>query len=180
MYGNIQKNEAMRQADEKFIQFILSKGFTRETAAIDVIKRGWKFFQNKNYKTAMERFNQGWLLDPENADSYRGFAVLAAETNKPRTEVEKYFQMALTKNHGSTQAYADFGWYLITQNELDKAIVILQKGLKADSKAYNVRSTLAFISYLKKNYPQACKWAKDAKENGDKLEKGFLEDMCQR
>ena len=46
--------------------------------------------------------------------------------------------------------------------------------------ARNARSNMAFMYYLKNDFANACTWAREARINGDELEKGFLEEMCSR
>ncbi len=41
---------------------------------------GWRVhLQKKGVATAMKRFNQAWLLDPDSGDAFRGFAVMVME-----------------------------------------------------------------------------------------------------
>jgi Tfp pilus assembly protein PilF len=128
----------------------------------------------------MSRFNQAWLLDPENGDAYHGFALITSVRSSAPGEVERLFQLAISKPKVSAEAFVDYGRYLWTQKQLDKSLVQLNKALQLSSTAYNARSNISFVHFLKGDFGSACTWAKDAQKNGDQLEKGYLEDMCLR
>ncbi|WP_419798113.1 MAG: tetratricopeptide repeat protein [Terasakiella sp.] len=179
MYGGLFKNEAMLKADKEFVQYAKNRGFTRERAAKHYLMRAWEAVKEKNLKIAMKRFNQAWLLDPEDGDIYWGYGVLSDQMKRPFKESEKYFLMALDKERGSPRRYSDYGWFLISHKRLEEAKRLLKTGLEKDPTTFNARSNLAFIAYLEKDYLAACTLAKQAKVNGDFLEKGFLADMCQ-
>jgi Flp pilus assembly protein TadD len=88
--------------------------------------------------------------------------------------------MAVSKTEIDPNAFVDYGRFFWTQQQFDKSLVQLNKALQLSSTARNARSNIAFVYYLKGDFSSACKWAKEANQNGDKLEAGFLEDMCDR
>ena len=126
------------------------------------------------------RFNQAWLLDPENGNIYHGFAVVTAVRGGTPSEVEKLFLLALSKPKVDSVAFVDYGRFLWTQKQYEKSLVQLNKALERSSTARNARSNISMVYYLKGDFSNACEWAKAAQKNGDVLESGFLEDMCRR
>jgi len=82
-YGLLPKNAAQRAADE---QFIAETGQEfdgdRKKAAIDIAERGWYLLRHGDAATAMKRFNQAWLLDPENGSALWGMAALRSQAGK--------------------------------------------------------------------------------------------------
>ncbi len=180
MYGGREKTEAMKTADAAFIASIEKQGLSREEGAKRAIQSGWSYWAKRDIATAMSRFNQAWLLDPENGNAYHGFALVTSARGASPSEVERLFQLAVSKSKVAPVAFVDYGRFLWTRKQLEKSLVQLNKALQLSSTAHNARSNISFVHFLKGDFSSACNWAKDAQKNGDQLEKGFLEDMCRR
>ena len=82
-YGAIQKSEAQKVNDEKFIAAAdeIFKG-DRKKASQHSSLRGWQYVRQGNFSDAMRRFNQAWLLDNSNGSAIWGMAVFQAQTGK--------------------------------------------------------------------------------------------------
>jgi Tfp pilus assembly protein PilF len=180
MYGEREKNDAMKNADAAFIASIEKQGLSREEGAKQVIRSAWSYWTKRDIATAILRFNQAWLLDPENGDAYHGFALVTAVRGGSPVEVERLFLLAVSKPKVDPVAFVDYGRFLWTQKQLEKSLTQLNKALQLSSTAFNARSNISFVHYLKGDFGNACTWAKDAQKNGDELEKGYLEEMCRR
>lgn len=180
MYGEREKTEAMKNADAAFLALIEKQGLSRQEGAKQVVLSGWSYWTKRDIATAMSRFNQAWLLDPENGNTYHGFALVTSVRGGALSEVERLFQLAISKTKVDPEAFVDYGRFLWTQKQLEKSLMQLNKALQLSSTARNARSNISFVHYLKGDFGNACTWAKDAQKNGDELEKGFLEDMCRR
>ncbi|WP_136417971.1 hypothetical protein [Herbaspirillum sp. ST 5-3] len=180
MYGGREKTAKMKSADAALFAAVEKKGYSRQEAAKRAIQIGWSSWAKSDLATAMSRFNQAWLLDPENGNAYHGFALVTSVRGGAPSEVEHLFQMAISKSNVDPVAFVDYGRFLWTQKQLDKSLVQLKKALQLSPTARNARSNISFVHYLKGDASSACIWAKDAQKNGDELEKGFLEDMCHR
>ena len=169
----------MKKADAEFLESIRTQGLSRDEGAKQVVKLAWSYWAKGDLSTAMSRFNQAWLLNPENGNIYHGFAVITSTRGAPPEDVERFFQIAVSKPEVDSNVFVDYGRFCWTQKQLDKSLAQLNKALQLSSTARNARSNIAFVYYLKDDFPSACKWAKEADQNGDKLEEGFLEDMCE-
>lgn len=134
----------------------------------------------KDLSGAMRRFNQEWLLDPENGDVYHGFAVATAMRGGAPSDVESLFVLAVSKPKVHAEALVDYGRFLWTQKQFPKSLIQLHQSLVRSSTARNARSNIAMVHYLQQDFVGACEWAKAAQRNGDELEAGFLQDMCRR
>ena len=180
MYGGIEKNEAQKKADADLMAGIQARGQTLEQGSESAVRLGWEAFHKKDrdLTVAMMRFNQAWMLDPENGDAYHGFALVRHEQGSPPAEVEKYFQLAVSKPKVGINAYVDYGRFLWTQKKYQESLAQLHKALEIDPRAWKARSHISFVYYKMGDYASACEWAKKARENRDPLEKGYLEDMC--
>ena len=180
MYGERTKTAEMKKADAVLIDAIEKQGLSHQEAAARAIQTGWSYWRKNDLVTAISRFNQGWLFDPENGDAYHGFALVTSARGGAPSEVERFFLMAVSKSNISPEVFVDYGYFLWKQKQLEKSLVQLNKALALSSTAHNARSNIALVHYLKKDMASACTWAKAAQKNGDQLEKGFLEDMCSK
>lgn len=178
MFGNKMFSESQKIANREMFRKVEETGHSRQDASVYAIRKAWQFFRQQNLEMAMKRFNQAWLLDPENGDVYGGFAVLNAASLGPLETTEGFFKLAFAKENISSVSYVNYGWFLLNQKRFDEAQDILVEALAKNTRALNARSHMSFMFYLQKNYAKACAWAQDAKRNGDRLEKGFLKDMC--
>ncbi len=79
MYGEREKTVEMKNADAELIAAVEKLGLTRPEAAKRAIQTGWSYWEKRDLATAMLRFNQAWLLDPENGNAYHGFALVTSD-----------------------------------------------------------------------------------------------------
>lgn len=45
----------------------------------DATQRGWKAYYQGDFRTAIKRFNQGWMFDRENPEVYWGFGLIMGQ-----------------------------------------------------------------------------------------------------
>ncbi len=95
MYGgeNRIKTSSQIEADEKFISEMIDIAGSREEAAEGIVNGAWEFFEQGDIDIAMKRFNQAWLLDPQNIEAYKGFAAILEKRGQPE-EARKMLQKA--------------------------------------------------------------------------------------
>lgn len=180
MYGGQEKTETMKKSDEEFLAQNASMGYTRESGSKKCVELGWQYFFKGDVDTAMKRFNQAWLLNHDNGDAYHGFAVITAQRGGSAQEVEKYFRMALTKPEVTPTAYSDYARLLNMQGRHDEAIAQGQTALAVSPKARNARAQISYAYYSKKDAGQACRWGRQAKENGDAIDPpNYLAVICE-
>lgn len=84
MYGGMDRSQApeLKAADEKFIADVSRHYGSREKASRLWVEQGFKFYQQDDLGMAMRRFNQAWLLNPNNPDAYTGFASVLFDQGK--------------------------------------------------------------------------------------------------
>lgn len=114
MFGTEQgrvKTAAMRDADAVFIAEALRLEPTRTAAAQRSAALGWTCLRRGDLQTAMARFNQAWLLDPNLGASYHGFAVVRAEQGAPDAEIVALFKRAIAAGDAEPGASEDFARY---------------------------------------------------------------------
>jgi len=88
------RGDAIKSSDESYIAEV-TKTDKPDEAIKKLIQSGWEFVGKKEADTAMEKFNQAWLLDYENFNVYWGYAaVLGYQGNLDDSSI--YFDKALT------------------------------------------------------------------------------------
>ena len=97
MYGEVERTKEYKEIDEEFIQDCLKQFGTIDSSVAVQIDNAWRYYYNNDLKTAMKRFNQAWLLNPEYPDSYFGFASLL-ESQKNPTGANHYYKIGIEKD----------------------------------------------------------------------------------
>src|SRR5688572_21838395 len=84
MYGQpaIARPEHLKKADEDFIKEAVAGLGTREVASKAWHAQGEEYMQKRNLDFAMRRYNQSWLLNPNNYQPYWGFGRVMLESGK--------------------------------------------------------------------------------------------------
>ena len=84
MYGQpkVERSEFLKKADEDFIKQATGGFGSRESASKAWHEQAEKLMREGNVDYAMRRYNQSWLLNPNNYQPYWGFARIVAEQDK--------------------------------------------------------------------------------------------------
>lgn len=84
MYGQpqIERPDFLKKADGDFIKQATEGFGSREAASKAWHAQAEKFMREGNIDYAMRRYNQSWLLNPNNYQPYWGFARIVAEQGK--------------------------------------------------------------------------------------------------
>lgn len=179
MFGGVELTAAMKKANDDFLAAIEKTGLTRERASSQTAALGWQYFSKGDLSTAIKRFNQTWLLNPDNGNAYHGFAVVTAQRAGPLSDVEKYFRIAVSKPGVSPTAHVDFARLLNMTGHFDDAIAQAEKALAISPTARNAFSQISYAHYGKKDVAGACEWARRARENGNELDPpSYFETVC--
>ena len=93
MYGQpeIVRPDALKKADEDFVKKVVDGFGPGEAASKAWWAQAEKFMQKLDLDMAMRRYNQSWLLNPNNYQPYWGFGRVMLEQGKP-TEAIKYLE----------------------------------------------------------------------------------------
>jgi len=91
MYGEYEKTKWQKEADEQFFATALPDfDGDREAAAEHFARIAWNLYYAGDKSTAIKRFNQAWLLHPENQNALWGFAAISRERGKMESAVSFY------------------------------------------------------------------------------------------
>ena len=107
MYGRVEKSPDQQWADQEYIGTMTRGGVSREDAAEYAARLGWNYYHAANCTSAMRRFNQAWLLDPDNRNALWGFAVISLERGEIE-EATRYFRMAIETGPEDPSLHRDY------------------------------------------------------------------------
>jgi len=109
MYGGIPPTAEEAKGDQELISAIVKKLGSREAGAKDAIRLGFRYLARGDWRTAMKRFNQAWLLNGESAEVFWGFGAAFSYQGKFR-ESEEYFLKATARDPDNGRLLTDFGF----------------------------------------------------------------------
>ena len=156
MYGGQPKPKAMRDADAAFIEGSAQFGSRAHTSDMSVAL-GWSyFFERHDIAGAMRRFNQAWLLDPDNGDAFHGFAILVMERDQDAEAADALFRQGLAKPRQSPGIYLDYGRFLVGQKRPAEAIAPLRQALGVGDIGPDAEGLLTLALYESGDVAGAC------------------------
>lgn len=177
-YGNIQKTAEQLEYDQQFINDLLDEyDGNKKEASRKMTELGFQYLYEKgDFVTAMRRFNQAFLVEPDNADIYYGYGTIyfnLGEMDKARMQYDK----GLKINSEHSEMLTDYGTtYLgdfynniesnkeLANERLRIAEKYLNKSYKIDNKNSNTIYKLAVINMYLENCKEAWKYLKSAKK----------------
>jgi len=185
MYGGVQKTPEMLEADRAFISMFESKGISRDVAANDAVERGWRALHAGDLRTAIKRFNQAWLLDPENGASYWGMAAVVGDRDRDFVQTDALFQRALELLADDSDLHVDYGRFLSqlfgferrtgnaqkASDALERSTTSFRRALELNPKARDAHAALAQNLFLQQDLDGAYRHLRTAIERGEG--KGF-------
>jgi Tfp pilus assembly protein PilF len=156
MFGNQPKTPAMLAADQKLITDAARFGSRAETSDRNVAL-GWQYFsQKQDIATAMKRFNQAWLLDPDNGDSFHGFAIMVMERDQDEKAADDLFRQGIAKPRQSPGIWLDYGRFLIKTRRPADAIAPLRKAITFPRMGPDAQALLAMSLFQSGDAAAAC------------------------
>jgi len=157
MYGNQTKSPEMQAADEQFIAGAAKLGYNRAQASDKSVQLGWQyFFQRHDIATAMKRFNQAWMADPDNGDAFHGFAILIMEGDHDVPQADGLFQQGIAKPRQSPGIWLDYGRFLLTTNKAASAVPVLRKAITFPDIGPDAEALLTLALYRSGDVTAAC------------------------
>ncbi len=136
MYGGQPKTETQRKADEDFIRRAVAEAGSRAAASDRLVEQGWRYLtQQRDVSRAMRRFNQAWLLDPDNGGAYHGFALVVITRDRDEKQAEELFERAIAAPRQSRNAMTDYGRFLLMAGRPQRAVPLLEKAAAAGGSA---------------------------------------------
>jgi len=191
-YGGIKRTPEQAQADQKFTDYMVQRFGNRDKAADDAIRRGFAFLAQADWRMAMKRFNQAWLLSPDKPEVPWGFGAALSYQGEFEAS-EKYFQEAVSLAPKNGRLLTDFGflyqfWATKGTKDKTKREVRLNHSVDLFEQAAQLESTYertyfdwAISLYFKKDYAGAWKKISEAEKLGGKtIDQKFIADLTKK
>jgi len=180
-YGNTEKTEGQKEADERLIKTMLEHESSLEKASNLFINLGFQFLYKNDMETAMYRFNQAYLLNPTNTDIYWGFGAIYMTLGQYEKAKEQYEEgLKITPNN--THLLTDYGTYFMWQHsalqptdtekamiKLDSAMTYLSKSYKIDPADQQTTFKLSILYLTKGDCTNAWKYYDECKSLGGQV-----------
>lgn len=159
MYGQpeIERPEPLVQADKDFIHTVSTQFGSREEASKIWYAQGDKFLNQRNYDFAMRRYNQSWLLDPNNYQPYWGFARILMEKNNIDAAIKhlEKSESLIDDSYQEVALLSDMGIAYTIKGNFTKANDSFIKSTKIDPSYPNSWRRWAFSLFEQGKYKEA-------------------------
>jgi len=113
---------------DKFIKQTIKDTGSREKAIEFGLNWAWGCYHDKDFKTAMKRFNQVWLLDNNNAEVYWGFGLLLKEKGQ-LNEALKMYNKAIELDPNMAEVYNNRGNIYKDRKQVELALSDFAKAI---------------------------------------------------
>ena len=133
LWEELTKTPKMYEADRAFIEGIakLYNGDLKKGATYSVLE-GWDAFGKGDFNIAIRRFNQAWLLDPENGEIYYGFALVSHLRGEALVETEVWLMQAERLMPNDVSLLSDYAQVLEDNKDPARAKTYWEKALAID------------------------------------------------
>ena len=178
MYGGMDRSAYpdLKKADEDFIASTTKHYGSRQAAAQHWVEQAFSYHQRGNWPKAMARFNQAWLLDPENPEVYWGFGALLHDQGE-NCEAMEMVQMADEVGLDSiiepnrAMLLADLGMITSACLAQDEGTQYDANSLAQEADAFYVRSEeIGPTAYLYDKWWKGLYWREQYAEAWEKVE----------
>jgi Tfp pilus assembly protein PilF len=161
-FGFIVKDSAQQAADANFVKAMIEAVGTREKAFDEAANRGWRALGKGNAPEAAQRFNQAFLLAPEQSRVYHGFAAIAQIRFRDADFAEELFRIARKQPNPLKTLNADYGRVLLIAKRPLEAQPVLEQAVKDTPDFGDAWTNLAWARLQNGDSAAACAAADEA------------------
>jgi Tfp pilus assembly protein PilF len=161
-FGFAVKSPEDKAADEKFVDAIVAATGSREKAFEETSKRAWLAIQAGRVREAAIRFNQAFLISPEQSTVYHGFAVIAQARFNDFDAADELFKIALKQPNPVKALKADYGRLLLIAKRPRDAQEVLDQAVKESPDFGDAWTNLAWARFQNGDAAAACTAAEEA------------------
>ena len=163
LFGGLTPARATQVIGEAQLKAIAASFASPAEASVFFAKKGFEYLSENKPDTATYRFNLAWLLDPQNADAYRGLGIVASAQPTPDAAIGLLTSgLSLAPTNGLL--LSDLGTsYLIRYGQTKKkkdlatGLDLLQRATTLGPTNANAWQELARGLYYQEKYAEA--WA---------------------
>ena len=161
-YGFVEKSADMREADERFLTSVVQLAGSREKAFQATTLRGWRALGSGNASEAARRFNEAFLLMPEQSQVYHGLAAVAQTRFNDTEFAEELFKVARKQPNPLKTLNADYGRLLLIAKRPREAQPVLELAVKDTPDFGDAWTNLAWARLQNADPAAACLAADEA------------------
>lgn len=161
-FGFIARTPEQRAADDKFVADLVAATGSRQKAFEEVSLRGWRAIGKNNAAEAALRFNQAWLVAPEQSAVYHGLGIVTMMKFGDIDTADELFRIARQQPDPLKPLLADYGRALLLGKRPAQARTILQEAVAATPDVADAWSNLGFARVETGDKPGACAAAEEA------------------
>ncbi|WP_065750135.1 tetratricopeptide repeat protein [Bradyrhizobium paxllaeri] len=161
-FGFAAKNSEEKASDEKFVSAIIGATGSREKAFEEITMRGWRAVNTGKIREAALRFNQAYLISPEQSAVYHGLAVVAQFRFNNLDAADELFKIALKQPNPVRALRADYGRLLLIAKRPREAQPVLEQAVKDSPDLGDAWTNLAVARFQNGDVAAACAAADEA------------------
>lgn len=150
-YGHIPKTVQEIKSDSDYVKQILAlpQFKNRREASNHMIGLGFNYYYRPDFKTAMYRFNQAYLLDSTNTDIFWGYGAIYMAFGQYELARTQY-SIGLSIDSTNTHLLTDMGTYFMEQYFV--VALMPENDMVKEPKAEAKRYMDSALHYLTKSY----------------------------
>lgn len=163
LFGGLTPAQATQLIGEAQLKAIAASFTNKDEASTFFTTKGYEYLRENQPDTAMVRFNMAWLLNPQNAEAYRGLGIIASSQPTPDAAIG-LLTKGLALSPSSAALMGDLGAsHLIRYSQTKKkkdlttGMELLQRSTVADPNSAVAWQQLARGLYYQEKYAEA--WA---------------------
>lgn len=140
------------------------------------VELGWSYFEKGDTKTALRRFNQALILDPDFAPAYFGIAYVYSVQNKLDLAIQNY-RKSIEKDPTFSHSYSNLGLALLYSGKPEEALPNLKKALDIDPKNGDAHVNIALYYFDIRDFSLSWKHIHLAQDYKANINPNFLRDL---
>lgn len=143
------------------------------------VELGWRYFDKGDSDTALKRFNQALILDPNFAPAYFGIAYVYSVQDKLDLAIQNY-RKSIEKDPTFSDSYSNLGLALLYSGKPKEALPHLKKALDIDPKNGNAHVNMALYYFDTGAYSSSWQHVHSAQGYKVPVNPDFLRDLKAR
>jgi Tfp pilus assembly protein PilF len=144
--------------------------------AKDAVVLGWNYFKKGDADTALRRFNQALIIDPNFAPAYFGIAYVYSVQDKLDLAIQNY-RKSIEKDPTFSHSYSNLGLSLLYAGKPTEALPNLKKALDIDFKNGDAHVNIALYYFGIGDYPSSWQHIHLAQQYKAMVNPNFLRDL---
>ena len=143
------------------------------------VELGWSYFKKGDADTALKRFNQALILDPNFAPAYFGIAYVYSVQKKLDMAIENY-RKSIEKDPTFSHSYSNLGLALLYSGKPQEALPMLKKALDIDPKNGDAHVNISLFYFNSGDYSLSWKHIHLAQDNKAAVNPDFISKLKEK